>query len=61
MLNNRHPVDVLRAVCGGADVSEAELDRIRREVSTSGFKLPPESIMTRFSFMSEGSFFGWTR
>ena len=31
LLNGRHVVDVLRAVCGPADVSEAELDRVRRE------------------------------
>ena len=31
LLNGRHPVDVLRTVCGPADVSEAELDRVRRE------------------------------
>ena len=29
-LNRRHILDVLRAVCGPADVSEAELDRMRR-------------------------------
>ena len=32
-LHGRHVVDVLRAVCGPADVSEAELDRVRREVT----------------------------
>ena len=30
LLNGRHVVDVLRAVCGPADVSEAELDRAKR-------------------------------
>ena len=33
LLNGRHIVDVLRAVCGPADVSEAELDRVRREAT----------------------------
>ena len=33
LLNGRHVVDVLRAVCGPADVSEAELDRVRREAT----------------------------
>ena len=33
LLNGRHVVDVLRAVCGPAYVSEAELDRVRREAS----------------------------
>ena len=33
LLNGRHIVDVLRAVCGPADVSEAELDRVRWEVT----------------------------
>ena len=30
LLKGRHVVDVLRAVCGPADVSEAELSRVRR-------------------------------
>ena len=33
LLNGRHIIDVLRAVCGPADVDEAELDRIRREAT----------------------------
>ena len=33
LLNGRHVVDVLRAVCGPAYVSEAELDRVRREAT----------------------------
>ena len=33
LLNGRHVIDVLRAVCGPADVSEAELTRIRREAT----------------------------
>ena len=33
LLNGRHVVDVLRAVCGPADVSEAELDDIRRRMT----------------------------
>ena len=32
-LNSRHIVDVLRAVCGPANVSEAELDRVKREAT----------------------------
>ena len=32
-LNGRHIVDVLRAVCGPADVREAELDRVSREAT----------------------------
>ena len=30
LLKGRHIVDVLRSVCGPADVSEAELDRVRK-------------------------------
>ena len=33
LLNSRHIVDLLRAVCGRADVSEAELNRVRREAT----------------------------
>ena len=33
LLNGRHIVDVLTAVCGPADVSEAELDHVRREAT----------------------------
>ena len=33
LLNDRHIVDVLRAVCGPADVSDAELDRVRRQAT----------------------------
>ena len=33
LLNGRHVVDVLRAVCGPADVSEAELERVRRHAT----------------------------
>ena len=33
LLNGRHIVDVLRAVCGSADVSEAELERVRRKTT----------------------------
>ena len=33
LLNGRHVVDVLRAVCGPADVSEAELDRVKKEAT----------------------------
>ena len=34
LLNGRHVVDVLRAVCGPLDVSEAELDRVRKAATT---------------------------
>ena len=33
LLHGRHVVDVQRAVCGPADVSEAELDLIKREAT----------------------------
>ena len=33
LLNGRHIVDVVSAVCGPADVSEAELERARREAT----------------------------
>ena len=33
LLNGRHIVDVLRAVCGPADVSKAELDRVKKEAT----------------------------
>ena len=33
LLNGRHIVDVVRAVCGPADISEAELDIIRTEAT----------------------------
>ena len=33
LLNDRHLVDVMRTVLGPADVDEAELDRVRREVT----------------------------
>ena len=33
LLNGRHIVDVLRAICGPADVSEAEMDRVRTEAT----------------------------
>ena len=39
LLNGRHIVDVLRAVCGPADVSEAELDRVRKEASEGAVEL----------------------
>ena len=39
LLNGRHVVDVLRAVCGPADVSEAELDRVRREATEKAFSV----------------------
>ena len=39
LLNGRHIVDVLRAVCGPADVSEAELDRVRREATEKAFSV----------------------
>ena len=35
-LNGRHVVDVLRALYGPADVSEAELDRVRRDATKRG-------------------------
>ena len=35
LLNGRHIVDVVRAICGPADVCEAELDRARK-VATEG-------------------------
>ena len=35
LLNGRHIVDVLRAVCEPADFSEAELDHVRR-IATEG-------------------------
>jgi len=31
LLNGRHVVDVLRAVCGPADVDDAELNHVRTE------------------------------
>ena len=37
LINGRHIVDVLRAVCGLADVSEAELDRARKEATERAF------------------------
>ena len=37
LLNGRHVVDVLRAVCGPADVSEAELDHARREATKNAY------------------------
>ena len=40
LLNGRHIVDVLRAVCGPADVSEAELDRVRREATERSSEIP---------------------
>ena len=33
LLSGRHIVDVLRAICGPADVSEAELDRVRKNAT----------------------------
>ena len=39
VLNGRHVVDVLRAVCGPADVSEEELNRVRREATESAMRL----------------------
>ena len=33
LLNGRHVIDVLKAVCNPSGVSEAELDRIRRETT----------------------------
>ena len=33
LLNGRHVVDVVRAVCGPADVSEVELDRAKRQAT----------------------------
>ena len=33
LLNGRHIVDVLRAVCGLVDVSEAEMDRIKQQAN----------------------------
>ena len=39
LLNGRHIVDVLRAVCGPADVSEAELDRVRRKATKAALNL----------------------
>ena len=39
LLNGRHIADVLRAVCGPADVSEAELDHVRREATERAYCL----------------------
>ena len=39
LLNGRHIVDVVRVVCGLADVSEAELDRSRREATKWATKM----------------------
>ena len=39
VLNGRHVVDVIRAVCGPADVSEAELDRARRQATENAFDM----------------------
>ena len=39
LLNGRHVVDVLRAVCGPVAVSEAELDRVRRKVTKRARKI----------------------
>ena len=33
LLNGRHIIDILRAVCGPTDVDEAELGRVRREAT----------------------------
>ena len=38
LLNGRHIVDVLRAVCGPADVSEAELDQARKTATRKAKK-----------------------
>ena len=46
LLNGRHIVDVVRAVCGPADVSEAELDRARRE-ATEGAREAPLRLVLR--------------
>ena len=39
LLNGRHVVDVLRAVCGPADVSEEELNRVRREATENARRM----------------------
>ena len=39
LLNGRHVFDVLRAVYGPADVSEAELDRVRREATEEAYEI----------------------
>ena len=39
LLNGRNVVDVLRTVCGPVDVSEAELTRIRKEVTERAVNL----------------------
>ena len=39
LLNARHAVDVLRAVCGPAVVSEAELDRVRAEATRKAWSV----------------------
>ena len=41
LLNGRHIVDVVRLVCGPADVSEAELDRIRRMATQRARAIEP--------------------
>ena len=37
--NGRHVVDVLRAVCGPADVCGAELDRVRRKATETAMNM----------------------
>ena len=44
LLNGRHPVDVLRAICGPTDVSEAELDRVRRTATERAREVEPQGM-----------------
>ena len=43
LLNGRHNVDVVRAVCGPADVSEAELDYARKKAAQRAKELNHQS------------------
>ena len=44
LMGGRHIVDVLRAVCGPADVTEAELDRARSEASRRQIEFLSDSM-----------------
>ena len=50
LLNSRHIVDVIRAVCGPADVIEAELDRVRREATEEARKAVDSDEMDEYIF-----------
>ena len=48
LLNGGHVVDVLRAVCGSADVSEAELDRVKRAATEKAGGISCEGVWYTF-------------